>query len=66
MTQDYTDEEVKTLTPESGFNLVGIDYFETLGNRLYIVEHFEMYQDALDSKKNKKKPEEYLITYQGM
>lgn len=41
--QDITNEEKKSLTPESGFNLVGIDPFASPGNRLYLIEHFDLY-----------------------
>ena len=34
----FEKEKIK-MTPETGFNLVGIDYFENPGNQLYIVEH---------------------------
>jgi hypothetical protein len=63
--QDITDEEKKSLTPESGFNLVGIDPFAAPGSRLYLIEHFDLYQDALKAKKMRKNPEEYLILYYG-
>lgn len=56
------DEKIK-LTPESGFNLVGIDPFGPQGGQLYLIEHFERYQDALNAKKSRKNPEEYLILY---
>jgi len=65
MSQDITDEEKKKLTPKSGFNLVGVDYFEQLGSRLYLVEHFEMYQDALKAKKDRKLSDDYFILYKG-
>ncbi len=65
MTQDVFKEEKMNLTPEMGFDLVGIDYFAQLGNRLYVVEHFEMYQDALNAKKDRKNPEEYFVLYKG-
>jgi len=55
----------KELTPDSGFNLVGIDYFEAPQGQLYLVEHFDMYQDALNAKKNRKNSEEYFILYKG-
>ena len=54
MSENITEEERIKLTPGSGFNLVGIDYFESIGSRLYLVEHFEMYQDALKAKKERK------------
>ena len=54
MTEDNFEEEKKNLTPENGFDLVGIDYFSGPGNQLYLVEHFEMYQDALNAKKERK------------
>ena len=58
----YEIEKMK-LTPETGFNLVGIDYFADSGNQLYLIEHFQMYQDALNAKKNRKNQEEYFILY---
>jgi hypothetical protein len=62
---DITEEEMKSLTPESGFNLVGIDFFESVGSRLYLIEHFERYQDALSAKKGRKNSDNYLILYKG-
>ena len=56
-------EEKKTLTPETGFNLVGIDPFGSIGSRLYLIEHFDLYQDALEAKKSRKNQDEYLILY---
>ena len=47
MSADVTEEEKKALTPESGFDLCGIDYFESFGRRLYFIEHYDKYQDAL-------------------
>jgi hypothetical protein len=66
MNSDITEEEMKTLTPESGFDLCGIDYFEAKGNRLYFIEHYERYQDALQAKKDRDRPDEYLILYKGL
>ncbi|MDE1842020.1 MAG: hypothetical protein KGH95_00045 [Thaumarchaeota archaeon] len=66
MSSDVTDEEKKALTPQSGFDLCGIDYFEPLGSRLYFIEHYERYQDALKAKKERDRPDEYLILYQGV
>jgi len=51
MNPDILEKEKQALTPESGFNLVGIDPFGTTGNKLYLIEHFERYQDALKAKK---------------
>jgi len=65
MPHDIDSEEKAQLTPESGFNLVGIDPFGPHGSQLYLIEHFERYQDALNSKKSRKNPDEYLILYQG-
>ena len=65
MIQDVFAEEKKRLTPEEGFDLVAIDFFAEPGNQLYLVEHFEMYQDALNRKKEKKNPDEYFILYKG-
>ena len=57
------EEEKIKLTPDTGFNLIGIDYFEDIGNQLYVIEHFEMYQDALNAKKDRKNQEEYFVLY---
>lgn len=63
MSADVTEEERKTLTPDSGFNLCGIDYFESFGRRLYLIKHYDKYQDALNAKKERENPNEYLIIY---
>ena len=65
MSSDFLEKEKKALTPESGFNLVGIDPFGCAGNTLYFIEHFEKYQDALNAKKERGNPDEYLILYPG-
>jgi len=65
LTADIYEKEKKLLTPERGFDLVGIDYFSDSENQLYLVEHFEMYQDALNAKKDRKNPEEYFVLYKG-
>ena len=65
MTEDIFEKEKINLTPETGFDLIGLDYFADSGNQLYLVEHFEMYQDALNAKKERKNQEEYFILYKG-
>ena len=50
MSNNKFEEEKRKLTPETGFNLVGIDYFGDTENQLYLIEHFEMYQNALNAK----------------
>lgn len=65
MTEDNFEKEKTRLTPDTGFDLIGIDYFSEPGNQLYLVEHFEMYQDALNAKKERKNPDEYFILYKG-
>ena len=65
MDSKITEQEKIALTPESGFNLVGIDPFEGPGKKLYLIEHFERYQEALEAKKSRKNPDEYLILYHG-
>jgi len=65
MSSEITEQEKLVLTPESGFNLVGIDPFEVSGKKLYLIERFDLYQDALKAKKERKNPEEYLILYKG-
>ena len=63
MSNDIFKKEKEKLTPETGFNLVGIDYFADSGNQLYLIEHFEMYQDALNAKKDRKNQNEYFVLY---
>lgn len=63
MEKPITEEEKKSHMPESGFNLVGIDPFGSIGNRLYLIEHYDLYQDALKAKKSRKNENEYLILY---
>ena len=63
MSKNRFENEKNKLTPETGFNLVGIDYFEDTGNQLYIIQHFDMYQDALNAKKDRKNQEEYFVLY---
>ena len=63
MSKNRFENEKNKLTPETGFNLVGIDYFEYTGNQLYIIEYFDMYQDALNAKKDRKNQEEYFVLY---
>ena len=65
MKDDVLERAKKEFTPENGFNLVGIDYFEEPDGQLYLIEHFDMYQDALNAKKNRKNPEEYYVLYKG-
>lgn len=65
MTEDIFEKEKKKLTPEEGFDLVGIDYFADSDNQLYLIEHFEMYQDALNAKKERRNSEDYFILYRG-
>lgn len=60
---EVTRDERLALTPESGFNLVGIDPFGSEGSRLYLIEHFKFYKDALRAKKGRKNPDEYMILY---
>jgi len=54
MVEDLFEKEKKELTPDNGFNLVGIDYFEVPDGQLYLIKHFDMYQDVLNAKKNRK------------
>ncbi len=65
MTDELFEKEKKEFTPENGFNLIGIDYFENSDGQLYLIEHFDLYQEALEAKKNRKNPEEYYILYKG-
>ena len=63
MSNNIFEKEKIELTPDTGFNLVGIDYFADSENQLYLIEHFQMYQDALNAKKDRKNQEEYFVLY---
>jgi len=63
LTEDLLEKEKNKLTPDEGFNLVGIDYFGDSDNQLYLIEHFEMYQDALNAKKNRRNSDDFFILY---
>ena len=65
MTEDVLEKEKIKLTPDEGFNLIGIDYFADLDNQLYLIKHFELYKDALNAKKERKNSEDYFILYRG-
>ena len=65
MSTDNLLKKKKKTNSRKGFDLIGIDYFAEPGNQLYLVEHFEMYQDALNAKKDRKNPDEYFILYKG-
>ncbi len=59
---EYAEEKAR-LTPEDGFELVGIDFFAPPGDRLYPIRHFAAYRDALAAKKGRGNPEEYFVLY---
>lgn len=59
------EKEKAKMTPENGFDLVGIDYLSDPNGQLYFIEHFERYQDALDAKRDRKNTDEYFILYRG-
>ena len=63
MAEDIFEKEKMKLTPEKGFDLIGIDYFSDSENQLYLIEHFDMYQDALNAKKDRKNQDEYFVLY---
>ncbi len=65
MSEGIFEKEKMKLTPEKGFDLIGIDYFSDSENQLYLIEHFDMYQDALNAKKDRKNSEEYFVLYKG-
>ncbi len=52
-----------SLTPDSGFTLVGMDRLADIRGELYRIEHFGAYQDALNAKKSRDNPEEYFVLY---
>ncbi|MBI1828722.1 MAG: hypothetical protein HY222_01625 [Thaumarchaeota archaeon] len=39
-------DEIKEFTPETGFNLVGIDCFEFPGEKIYLIGHFDTREEA--------------------
>ena len=64
MTNDLESEKCR-LTPDTGFALISTDYFAETGVQMYVVDTFEMYQDALHAKKERKNPDEYYIVYKS-
>ncbi len=59
------EEEKTRLTPKTGFALVGIDCFADTGEQLYLIEHFEKYQEALNAKKDRDNQDEYFVLYRA-
>jgi hypothetical protein len=39
--------DLKFHTPDTGYNLVGIDDFELPGEMLYIIAHFDTWEEAI-------------------
>lgn len=39
-------EEIEQMTPDSGFNVVGVDGFAMAGEALYFIAHFETRAEA--------------------
>jgi len=39
-------DEMNEFTPETGFNLVGIDSYEMPGEKLYLIAHFDTLKEA--------------------
>jgi hypothetical protein len=54
-------EDMERHFPKTGFNLVGIDDFNEPGEQLYLIAHFDTYEEAL--KAQKKYGEEYTTIY---
>ena len=52
---DRVQARVKEMTPKTGFNVVGVDKFETPGEELYLVGHFALRSDAEKALLQKKK-----------
>lgn len=45
-------DEMNEFTPETGFNLVGIDSYEMPGEKLYLIAHFDTLKEAEKAKEN--------------
>ncbi len=43
--------EIEDYTPDQGFNLVGIDPHGMPGESLYLIGHFDTYEEALKEKR---------------
>ena len=65
MSEFFSEQEKIKLTPNEGFNLVGIDFFEAPGNRLYLIKHFDIYQEALKAQQDRHPKEDFFILYKG-
>lgn len=55
-------------TPPQGFDLVGIDNFELLGEQLYTIKHFETYEaakNALEDWKQKQTDDAIILPNLG-
>ena len=44
-------DEIEEYTPETGFNLCGIDNFEAPGEMLYLIAHFDTMGEAQAKQK---------------
>jgi len=56
---------VDEATPESGYNLVGMDDYEDSGDELYVIEHYDTKDAALAALTERKKeyPDETVYVY---
>lgn len=58
-------DERESMTPDTGYNLVGFDDFEDPGEMLYLIGHFDTAEEAEAEKKKRleKNPDEVMYVY---
>ena len=61
--EERLEAQRRSLVPDSGFLLVGVDRLDDIRGELYAIELFDAYRDALDAKKSRDDPGEYFILY---
>ena len=51
---DAIGKERKTFTPESGFNLIGLDWFAVPGEKMFLIAHYDSLEQAEAAQKKYK------------
>lgn len=58
-------EDRRRHTPKEGYDLVGMDDYEPIGEQLYFISHHKTAKEAIEAfkKRKEKNPNEYLVIY---